>query len=50
MLAYDVAPNPKVLDMGIEYYSMDELLPQCDIVTLHCPLLPSTKHLINRQR
>ncbi|KXZ56322.1 hypothetical protein GPECTOR_1g284 [Gonium pectorale] len=48
VLAYDVRPNPKVEAMGIPYVTMDELLPQCDIITLHCPLLPSTFHLINK--
>ncbi|KAF5836791.1 putative D-lactate dehydrogenase [Dunaliella salina] len=49
VLAYDVYQNPKVLDMGVEYRSLDNLLPECDIVTLHCPLLPTTYHLINRE-
>lgn len=30
--------------------SIEELLPQCDFVSLHVPLLPSTYHLINETR
>ena len=30
--------------------SLDELLPQADILSLHCPLNENTHHLINRQR
>ena len=30
--------------------SVDELLPQCDFVSIHAPLLPETKHLINAER
>ena len=30
--------------------TIDELLPQCDFVSLHVPLLPSTHHLINKTR
>lgn len=29
---------------------LDELLPQSDIVTLHTPLGPDTRHLLNRRR
>jgi len=50
VLAYDVFENPKVKALGIPYLSLEELLPQCHIVSLHCPLLPSTKHIINRDR
>lgn len=49
VLAYDVYQNPKVLEMGVPYLSMEELLPQCDIVSLHCPLLPTTYHLIKKE-
>lgn len=30
--------------------TIDELLPQCDFVSIHVPLLPSTHHLINEAR
>ncbi len=50
VLAYDVHPNPKVEALGVKYVSMEEMLPQCDIITLHCPLMPSTYHLINKEK
>ena len=37
------------LPAGIGKRTMDELLTECDIVSLHCPLTPDTHHLINRQ-
>lgn len=30
--------------------SLDEMLPQVDVLSLHCPLTPSTHHLLNAQR
>ncbi|RUR51580.1 D-2-hydroxyacid dehydrogenase [Vreelandella populi] len=30
--------------------SLDDLLPEADIISLHCPLNADTQHLINRQR
>lgn len=33
-----------------ELVTLDELLAQSDIVTLHCPLTEDTKHLINREK
>ena len=33
-------------ELGLERVSKDELLRQADFVSLHVPLLPSTKHLI----
>ena len=30
--------------------SLDDLLPDADIISLHCPLSDATKHLINSQR
>jgi len=33
-----------------EWVEMDELLKQSDFVSIHCPLFPSTKHLINEAK
>jgi D-lactate dehydrogenase len=46
VLAHDVKPREEVERLGVEYVPLAELLPQCDVVTLHCPLVPSTHHLI----
>ncbi|WP_107926208.1 2-hydroxyacid dehydrogenase [Lysinibacillus parviboronicapiens] len=42
--------NPEAEDLGIEYMELDELLTQSDIVSLHIPLLPSTKGLISKEK
>ena len=45
VLAYDVYQN-KDLDFAT-YVSLDELLAQSDLISLHCPLMDSTHHMIN---
>jgi D-lactate dehydrogenase len=49
-LAFDVAPNPDCLAMGVRYVPLDELLRQSDVVTLHCPLTAATRHMLDAQR
>lgn len=44
VIAYDKFPAK---DSGITYVSLNELLAQSDIVSLHCPLTEETHHLIN---
>jgi D-lactate dehydrogenase len=46
LLGYDIQPNPKILDAGVKYVSLDQLLRQSDVISLHCPL-PQTDYLIN---
>jgi glyoxylate reductase len=36
--------------LGARCVSVDELVATCDIVSLHCPLLPATRHLMNAAR
>lgn len=48
LLAFDPFPNQMLeVEIGFKYVSLDQLLIQSDIVSLHCPLRPETKHLIN---
>ena len=47
VLASDVAEDPELLAMGVRYVSPRDLLEQVDIVSLHCPLTPDTRHIIN---
>ncbi|MCA9253026.1 MAG: 2-hydroxyacid dehydrogenase, partial [Phycisphaerales bacterium] len=47
ILAYDIAEDPEVSASGVKYVELDELLKSSDIVTLHCPLVPATHHLID---
>jgi D-lactate dehydrogenase len=47
ILAHDVRENPEVAALPGEYVSVAEILGRSDIISLHCPLLPATRHLIN---
>jgi D-lactate dehydrogenase len=47
LLAYDPYQNPACLELGVEYVELPELLSASDIVSLHCPLIPETYHLID---
>ncbi len=47
VLGYDIATNPDIPKDSIQYVSLDALLSQSDIITLHVPLNPKTRHLID---
>jgi D-lactate dehydrogenase len=49
VVAYDLKPNPECEALGVVYGPIDSVLAQSDIITLHCPLTPATKHLINAE-
>jgi len=49
VLAYDPYPNKELEKEGIvKYVDLDDLLKDSDIITMHCPLTPQTKHMINK--
>jgi D-lactate dehydrogenase len=49
VLAMDVAPNPACVQLGADYVAFDRLLRESDIISLHCPLVPATRHLLDRE-
>lgn len=46
LLAYDTFPDPALATSGVEYVDLPTLYRESDIVSLHCPLVPETHHLI----
>ncbi len=46
VIAYDVYENPDLKEF-VEYVSLDKLLSDSDVISLHCPLMDSTHHMIN---
>ncbi|BBD68341.1 D-isomer specific 2-hydroxyacid dehydrogenase NAD-binding protein [Nostoc commune NIES-4072] len=49
ILAYDVYRNPELEALGGKYVELPELFANSDIISLHCPLIPETHHLINAE-
>ena len=45
VIAYDKYPNPNL--PFIKYVTLNELLSQSDLISLHCPLTEDTYHMIN---
>jgi len=50
VLASDPFPPAEAKSAGFTFCELDELLAQSDIVSLHCPLMPATRHIINAAR
>ncbi|MGA5821289.1 2-hydroxyacid dehydrogenase [Kitasatospora sp. NPDC094028] len=47
LLGWDIAENPVCRQLGMTYTELPELLARADLVSLHVPLLPATRHLID---
>ncbi len=43
IVAYDPYPNP---ELDVEYMTVENVFQQSDVITLHCPLTPETKHIV----
>ncbi len=50
LLAYSRTQKEEAKALGMEYTSLDTLLAQSDIVTLHTPLTDDTRLLLNKER
>jgi len=44
-----VAPAEVFAKHGVERVDLDTLLRTADIISLHCPLLPDTRHMVNAE-
>lgn len=47
VIAYDVYQNPDL--PFAEYVELEELLRESDLISLHCPLMEGTHHMINTE-
>jgi D-lactate dehydrogenase len=48
ILGYDVYENESLKDK-IQYVSLEELLKNCDVITLHAPLMDSNYHMLDEK-
>ena len=48
LIAYDVYESEELRASGVEYRSLDDVMRLSDIISLHCPLNPATKYLVNK--
>ena len=47
VIAYDPFPNKECAELGVEFVSLDRLISESHIISLHCPLTPENHHLIS---
>ena len=46
VLAYDVAPSEECVASGVRYVPLQDIWAASDIITLHVPLTPETRHMV----
>lgn len=49
VLAHDLEPNAELQEVGVRYVGLEELYASADVLSLHVPLNPSTRHLIDAE-
>jgi D-lactate dehydrogenase len=50
VMAYDPYPNEKLsAEYGFTYGSLEEVLKNADVVSLHVPYMPATHHMLNKE-
>lgn len=50
LIGYNRSERDEAKELGLEYVSLDELMAQSDIITLHLPLNDETKHTLSREK
>lgn len=49
VMACDKTENPQLKDLGVQYTTLEHLMQNSDVVSLHVPLNAETKYLINEK-
>ncbi len=49
LLGVDQYENERCKELGLNYVPFKDMLEQADIISLHCPLMPETHHMIDNE-
>lgn len=47
VVAHDIVHSKALLQKGVHYVSFEKLLAISDVISIHCPLTPKTRHLFD---
>jgi phosphoglycerate dehydrogenase-like enzyme len=47
VIAYSRSQRQHLIDQGVQYLPLDQLVEQSDVISIHTPLTPETEHLLN---
>lgn len=50
LIGYDPIENAELKALGMEYVEIDEVMKKADVISLHMPLMESTKGFISREK
>jgi D-lactate dehydrogenase len=48
LIAYDLYESEELKEFGVEFRPLEDVIKLSDIISLHCPLNPDTKYLVNK--
>lgn len=48
VVCYDPFPSEVALELGASYCSLNDLIEQSDVISLHCPMTPDNYHLLDK--
>lgn len=49
IIAFDISESQELINLGVEYVPLNDVFKNSDILSLHCPLNPNTKHIVNKK-
>lgn len=49
VIAFDPAPSAEAKALGVEFVDLNRLFSSADIVSLHCPLVAATHHIVDEK-